>query len=202
MRFLLAALLAGCSAVMLPARPIEPPTETAVALVDQDGQAFCSGTRIAQGILTAGHCTMHGDIRVADASDFNPVTGGYDHSYPVHVIRVDEDHDLALLDDLDGSLRPKAEVASYSPEEGLQVAACGQVYGLPFVVSRGFVAASSRLRIGTLVLIVMDINGGPGDSGSAFFDSHGQIVALWVQGNHDIHLAVPAEVIRAFLMGR
>jgi len=199
----IAAALSSCAAPSYVQQPaLMPPVESVVALVDDTGSPFCSGVALDEGVLTAAHCVEDVDtVRVAVASAWDADRLGYTSAWTATVERRDERLDLALLS------RVQLPAVQLGPRarQGDRVAVVGQVFGLPFAVSRGYVASAHCVNVGGVCLQVIDANCGPGDSGGPVFTSDGRTVGVLVRGvggpfyGYPLHLIVPADTVAAFL---
>ena len=100
----LAFALSGC-APYPPANGNLPslPSGAVVALTDEDGVAYCTGTNTDRGLITAAHCVrdaVSGEVRVGTLWGLSADRAYWETTHPVRVLRVDERADIAVLERL------------------------------------------------------------------------------------------------------
>ncbi len=192
-------------------------------------QPFCTGVWVSdKKILTAGHCAIMMARHIAEQNDEDPDTvTDYDGTpihftmyneagqieeepYTVHlskVVKVDEDHDLALLEAQGDAVPPHdvAQLASRSPAIGETIHIVGQVKGLYWTYVNGTVAAyrdtlgAHTDKKGPWMQVSAPVY--YGNSGGGAFDSDGKLVGIASflvpipNGSCFVH----AETIRKFL---
>lgn len=172
--------------------------DSVVALVQEDGRAFCSGVQIEQGVLTAAHCVHEGEstARVGERGSYD--AGRFTQSRVVRVLRINALTDLALLD-YHGP-RP-LRVRGHQPRVGESVIAMGHPLGHGYVAQYGHVSSAPK---GTWYFLDPGI--APGMSGGPVIDRRGEVVGIcqtmrsymfWVFPNLGGAASVPT--IRAFL---
>lgn len=174
-------LLLACSCVSAPppvAQGFYPDLDDVVALVDEEGEAYCSGVTTRYGVLTAYHCVEEAteDVLVGLRSDYNELTNAWEVGYPAAVLRVSEEDDLALLD-----FRPLwfAEVARMQPPIGEPVTAVGHPGGLGYSAHRGIVASGVRYDSDRPQRwFQTDCGILPGMSGGPVFNDRGEVVGI------------------------
>lgn len=194
----LALLLGACAHAPGRAPLVATPAyldQLSVELVfhDEDGsiQPYCSGTWIGpHAILTASHC-MDGAAFIATMDPFAEAEDGLEVEYalkgeenfarPAKLVEIDRKRDLALLY-TKGSAPAFARLGP-APKIGDRVFTDGHHYGFPWSYTEGKVSAI-RVQDGPEVyaqgckVIQMDIDDGPGDSGSGVFDEAGRLVGV------------------------
>ena len=184
---LLFALLVAC----VPAMPKQPDisymNNVTVALIDEDQDAYCSGTWISdEMILTAAHCVS---VRVPPMfkgliEEPDPIGDPVDYAtreeprqaHKGFVARVDKEHDIALVRALAPQAHAVAKVAKGSPAISEPVYCVGHEYGLEWSFQKGYVQAY-RTDEGVREM-QMAIAAGGGDSGAAVFNENGEIVGV------------------------
>lgn len=205
-----ALVLALCTACSVLAKPpavalAGPPVPTAadldsmaVALVDEDGRIFCSGTWVGRGkVLTAAHC-------VKDATAFYWVRSNPGETSMAAVrLKVDPTKDLGLLlVPGDATIHGEGSVGP-GPQVGDTILGMNNTMGLENSYMRGYVGAYRTDPEGdNQVFMEVMIPGSYGASGSAAFDIQGRIVgvASWkVRGWDGVLFYVDADDVRTFL---
>lgn len=174
--FLLTACTTG-GQVRLDTPTVDDLADNVVALVTEDGHAYCSGTIIPEGVLTAAHC-VHGEseVLIGLRPDLvqEPGEDYWQRSFRVPVIDTDEEMDLALLG-FNGE--PEVVVSVENPRLGDAVVAVGHPLGIAYTVHQGHV--SGILRHGfTRDFMLTDVGLIGGMSGGAIFNEHGHLVGV------------------------
>lgn len=163
-------------------------------------QASGSGVIVdASGLVaTCAHVVRHADniqIKLADG-----------HSLPARVVIVDDREDLALLQiDQAPSNLPSIEIGDVAEAKvGDVLLAIGNAFGLGISVTQGIVSASLRV-VGERVVMQTDASVNPGNSGGAFVDTKGRLIAIpnailsQSGASHGVGFGRPATIIRALL---
>ena len=228
----LSVLVVSCSSVKEAKYPdkiqiFEHANKSTVALVAlrEDGKhhVFCSGVWVASNqLLTNAHC-MEGAAKMqsTDTLVVNPlgltvkystgseIVGVGEEPTSTHEaksIRVDVDNDLALLETI--AVIPYHDVAvlaKANPVIGSMVYNVGHPGGLYFTASTGIVAAyRDQLPHDDRKLHYLQVSAPlwMGNSGSAVFDEHGELVGIAEAVSERVPLAtfcVPLDVVGAFL---
>lgn len=200
----LAMTVGGCEGGSYPAQEAVL-EESVIAIVDDEGYAFCSGVSTPDGVYTAEHCLFTDDIvRVGVYSDQPSMEdGAWTRVYTLDVIRRDADSDAALLEPLPWRLARRVTVSEDQPYVGQPVVAIGHPLGLPYMATHGYVGrlpshpppALDRFADPTLWL---DIQIDEGMSGGPVFDRDGRVIGLVSWGGFDtLRGAVPASSLLA-----
>lgn len=145
-------------------------------------------------VLTAGHVVFEDS---ADFTESHVVAFGsrFNHSYPVSVIKIDRDLDLALLslpENIDVSMTPLTRGDSNAVSNGDKITAYGFPGRLDLSISEG-ILSSKRVPPKSYWQTTMGIN--RGQSGGPVLNSQGEWVAVAVAGNDDmskVTYAIPA----------
>lgn len=137
-------LLLVCSCTPLP-NPSQPPRfelRSVVALVHEDGDAYCSGVQLREGVLTAAHCVDGAqEALIAPLRAYSPEDNLWHRIEHARVLRVDVEHDLALLDYHNTW---DVGVAQWQPAIGTPVWVVGHAMGLGYTVHQGIVSSMER----------------------------------------------------------
>lgn len=197
---ILACLLAcACARPALPAaaalapKPIsraEDLTSKTVALVvndEEDGSmhAYCTGVWVGERlIVTAAHCVEDAYqspryVTKADVYDANGDERKYPHERSSHVMRIDADHDVALLFADEVPAHSIAELATHV-DQGDRVFSMGHSKGLLWSYSSGDVAAVRVEAIDTEPMRWVQSTApiSPGNSGGGLFNADGRLVGI------------------------
>lgn len=164
------------------------------------GLAGCSGTFVSSTtVLTAAHC-------FSDPTTDIWVRGpDFKISYRATLLKVDADHDLALLAVQDVTNHPFAPIAAIA-RAGEQVINVGSPLIFEFLLSEGIVATTQfkhRLFKATYLITTAMIN--PGSSGGGAFNADGELLGVNTMtiggffGWAGISMAVDHVTIREFL---
>lgn len=227
--------VAACSSTVAPASPAyAPPTYAddardvnakTVAFVRDDARmwprAFCSGVWVgAHEILTAHHCVYDedeerfedfakisyaswGDVEIPDAKTITV------RRRPLHLIKSDKDHDLALL--YADAIPPHAIVrlSTRSPKLGMPVQVSGHPLGFWWTYSKGEVSGyrfidDKRVSLpGRWLFTTAAI--GPGNSGGGLFDENGDLLGI-CHGHYPradlLNVWIPLDYVEPFLGSR
>ena len=200
----LASILAGCAPLPVanPGGIIPLSTlDKVVALVRDDGSAYCSGSITQYGVLTAYHCVVghEDDVYIGHHRDAH--RGYFNTRYHTTVRRVDSDHDLALLH---YRATNYFQIAHTSPLMGEVVTAIGHPLGIPFVAHRGTVSTDVRTRERPpLAWYGVDAGLIGGMSGGPVLNNAGDIVGVvsFTWGYSHLGGVLPAESIQQFIAG-
>jgi S1-C subfamily serine protease len=170
MMMLTGATLADSPVAATPSQASDLVSKT-VALVDAEGNAFCTGVWVSKTtIVTALHC-VDGESLVlyatkGDITD-DDVTPRASLTYTV-----DRANDLALLRAVDAPKHGIAHTRKGDIEQGLPVQNMGMPTGLYFSYATGEVSAIRWWGVQTTTPV------SPGCSGSGLFDMHGDLVGI------------------------
>jgi serine protease Do len=152
-------------------------------------------------ILTNHHVVAHGRQLRAALENRAPHNGA---EYPVRLVAVDEEIDLALLH-LEVNDLPQAMIAdSRNLRVGQLVLAVGHPWGQRSVVTAGLVSglskAQTRGRRGEVDIIRSDARLAPGNSGGPLVNASGAVVGIntMIVGG-DQGIAIPSHVASAFV---
>ncbi len=130
--------------------------------------------------------------------------------FDAHLVLGDAESDLAVLRLVDAPELPALELAdSNAVEAGDLVLAIGNPFGVGQTVSSGIVSANARSsqisgRPGYFIQTDAPIN--PGNSGGALVDMSGRLVGINTAimtrsgGSHGIGFAIPANLVRQYVM--
>ena len=166
-----------------------------IYLTDAKGKSVALGS----GFLVAPR-TIATNAHVANAG--RPVIAVGDIRIPAKVIRVDTEHDLALLSvDVDITSDPLV-LSSAKVEVGEEVYAIGNPEGLENTFSQGIVSADRTSEKESLIQITNPIS--HGSSGGPVIDQNGQVVGVAVAflgEGQNLNFAVPARYLDALIHG-
>jgi serine protease Do len=193
MRLLVLALLfaVGCPKPVdvadVPRDRTEETYSAVVALLDEDGDSFCTGVMVEDRVLTAGHCVDEvGEVvQIGFYRDYVRAHEEWSFSFPYKVVAdEDTDTDLALL----AAVTPPAETGHYtnipvspdSPYLGQPVFAIGHPAGLPYSLGVGIVSVPYRAVIGNERIEWTQVTVGvtPGNSGGPLLNIHGELLGI------------------------
>lgn len=146
----------------------EEKKKTSKGLVDLPSGAVCSGSFIngLGDIITAGHCALNADTIYVTTFD--------DRTYKAEILAISATHDLALLhvDKLNSPhFGPAQEVT-----RGETIFILGSPLGITNSLSTGIIAKLD----GDITLV--DCSALPGNSGSAVFNTNGELVGVLTAG--------------------
>lgn len=179
--------------------PSSPPLGNVVALVNEDGEAYCTGFMVWGGIVTAAHCVDTSE-EVWVGTRQNYANGYWDDATSVAVIRVDEEADLALLAWYSASVLP---LAANNPNQGEEVVAVGHALGVGYVTMYGHVSSMEHEIPGLTEhpWILVDPGVIPGMSGGPVLNARGEVVGVCVFYIGTPHMGgmVPVNTLRNFL---
>lgn len=205
----LAALALGCAA-HFPSAPVALSTglePSVVAIVNERGAAYCSGTITYYGILTAAHCVDDEEtVIIGTADEYDGDENLWFGSRHATVLRRDFEADLALIEWHDH--RHALSLASRSPTVGERVHSLGHPAGFGYVYSEGVATTSVRHDQGrSFYLVSLGVYGGM--SGSSVLDSNGDVcgvvsfvLAGFVQTYPHLGGVLSAESVARFLTAR
>ena len=171
--------LTGCmQATSMTRVSAEALSDTVVGLVDARGNVFCSGVLTQYGVYTAAHCVSGRDaVSVGLRPDY--MGGGrWDRVYRCAVLRVDQAHDVALIE-AGPSWAPRARLRRSQVTVGEPVVAIGHPFGVAYTQHRGHLsgppnsASFPPLRFFTVYAGLM-----PGMSGGPVFDAQGLVIGV------------------------
>ncbi len=149
----------GCSVFQMPLRPLsteeisqrfELALNGTVALIRDNGQAFCSGSWISNTeVLTARHCVDEGDqYRVGAYWDYDYATNTWRNTYAFELDRVSETDDVAVLRQMEPVERiphTNLSLLDRRPLVGERVFAIGAPMGFGYFHAEGRVIAPMRI---------------------------------------------------------
>ncbi len=164
------------------------------------GMAGCSGTYITDNVvLTAAHCFSSGHTGIW--------VRGYNHkSSEAVLVKVDPEHDLALLGVLKPGKHGVAAMEQNLPRVGSKVVNVGSPMGFEFLLSEGIVALNTfkdKTFKSTYLISTAMIN--PGSSGGGAFNEKGDLIGVNTMsygspfGWSGISAAVDVQTIMRFL---
>jgi serine protease Do len=173
---LLCVLLTACSLQTKTPQPTNRAAELVaktVALVDEDGDPYCSGVWVSQyGILTASHC-IHSTVSYF-ITDKDPT-----YRRPAFLTRIDRSHDLAVLVATSVPSHPVTGI-SQAVVQGMYVQTMGHSLGLLWSYSSGTVASVREMEVleDECEWIQASVPMSPGNSGGGLFNEEGQLVGV------------------------
>jgi serine protease Do len=180
--FLFFLLLAGCAPQLPPVyQPSLPTLDSVVALVDDEGEPYCTGVVTPEGILTAEHCvTDESSVNIGFYHNVHLEDRRFVVFYTVPVLRTSPECDLAVLH------RPiRADVASPIARRpvvhGEPVWVVGMPLGLPYTTHPGVISGVTRGGDGErLPARWFQVSAGifPGNSGGPVFSADGQVLGI------------------------
>lgn len=210
MRLLLATTLCACCIAPLSADQLLP-AESIVYIEarrapnsDHDKVEVSRGTGFIfkEGyLLTAAHVVFD-DLPEYTESHVVSFGSRYNHSYPVSVIKIDRDLDLALLslpENIDARMRPLRKGDSNAVANGERITAYGFPGKLDLTISEG-ILSSKRVPPRSYWLTTMGIN--RGQSGGPVFNNNGEWVAVAIAGQDDmskVTYAIPASFANSLI---
>ncbi len=180
-----------------PARPsvseLERSTAALVA-VDREGDPhiFCASVWISpHNMLTAGHCAAAAVQRYHARSTTPEFPYGFEINYQAteggkvftsYLVKLDLDHDLALLWAPTAPTHGSASLALFSPSIGEELHIVGHPGGIPWTYHHGYVAGYRAEDfvdmeiVGPFLQVSAPIFGG--NSGGGAFDNDGALVGI------------------------
>ncbi len=187
------AVLVVCALLAAGLSP-RPRQAEALMLLHLGEDGICSGVHIGNGrVLTAGHCTSHGNIVVENRDGIMSLAV---------VSWVSQHYDVALLET--DIMAESAELSCRLPAQDERVMAAGHPRGLEWLHMFGHVAKQTTMdieKMGWGSVMVLDIAIGPGMSGGPLFDDRGKVVGINVgTGGRDnkfegVGISVPGKTI-------
>ena len=143
-----------------------------VALQSESGRTFCSGVIVDHKVLTAYHCTAHGEAIYLD---------GYVGHFEAAVWGTDKVSDLAVLVPADGRELPRGvRLARKAPSWGDSVWVIGHALGkYDYSVTKGIVSHPRR-EDGIFGGLWMQHDAGSvgGNSGGPVLNRHGRLIGI------------------------
>lgn len=139
------------------------------------GLAGCSGTFVGENtVLTAAHCFQGSFTNVW----VKPYAARSSHGFVAHVVKLDFEHDLALLA-LEGYQTRIYAKRARSVRLGEAVISVGSPYGLQYLLSEGIVAAQGwkDKDFKSLYLVHTGMIN-PGSSGGGAFNDKGELIGV------------------------
>lgn len=206
---LVALAFAACACATVPPasapnRYVERLVSSTVALVDDDGDTYCAGVWVSgDSFVTANHC-----MRDEDTDELRYQISEGDVTRTAHLVKVDPDHDLALIQTELPPPHDVVSVATTPPRPGDAVAAVGHPFGMTWSYSVGVVSAVRFFDdnlVPALWLVQTTAPTSKGCSGGGLFNERGELVGVahssQVRGQN-LNLYVHAKYLRAFLGSR
>jgi S1-C subfamily serine protease len=135
---------------------------------------------------------------------FKIVSNSDKEKYKASVFRIDDTHDLALLEiDESPDLKP-LKIQSDYPEQGSDIFVMGSPAGYPGTISKGIVSALRKFEPYNYSLIQIDAAISPGSSGGPVVNKKGEVIGITVStldipNAQNLNFAVPTKYLE-FLM--
>lgn len=195
-------LIGGCAS--LPDdRPAYADLEaTVVALVRDDGTAYCAGTSTPRGVLTAAHCVddaLGGTVSVGTRSGLDADGTRWSTVHTLPVVAVDVAHDVARLGILPERLAGRALPRPFAAELGEPVTVVGHGYSIPYLAHSGRVSREAGDAMPSWPMLRwfgIDAQVAPGFSGGGVFDRSGRLLGvLSFAVGPNISGAIPVDLV-------
>ena len=126
--------------------------------------------------------------------------------FKAKVKKIDEAHDICILELIDGSVNQYLSINDKYPKIGTDIMVAGSPIGLDGTITKGNVSNIQRKEPYDYELLQISAPISPGNSGGPVVNQKGEIVGISVgtivgQGIQNINFAVPARYIMFLLRG-
>lgn len=153
--------------------------ELVVALIREDGVAYCTGFVVERRIVTAAHCIGADAIRVGYQDGMSEDGNSWDTTYAVTVISKDVGYDIAIL------TQPRwgygFQIRDRPVVLGEHLTIIGHSRGVHYIHIHGQVSHTSRGQLGhwpTEQFFLSDAVALRGFSGGPVLDSQGMLIGM------------------------